>query len=247
MREEEVIEGDQRETTRKLFWFIDSFLYPVNVSGLFNIAIFWFGPYLINLLGKYALWWAMPYGALIILWFHILLVGYLFHYISECIRDSAGGANRAVDISLEVTPNKGELVMHLIYIFACVSVSFCAAGIYHLVTQRADWIFWLLLALGVFFFPMLLLANVMFDSLEALNPVLIIASIFSTFFHYCGVVLAFCVPIGIVVVILVFLPGTTGRATSFILHGVCIYLLLVASNLLGRFFHRNEERLYWEV
>jgi hypothetical protein len=147
---------------------------------------------------------------------------------------------------------------------------------YYSITHRLDWILWLLLGLGVFFMPMVLLATVMFGSFNGLNPAIIIPSIFNTFLSYGVVLLAFCVPAGIIVVVSTFLPeetvgvfgyilravGTTLTfATglpfslpehrigiiSFLLRGVYAYLALVAAHILGRFYYRNKERLYWEV
>ena len=61
--------------------------------------------------------------------------------------------------------------------------------LYFLYTGRTDWIFWALMAFGGFLFPMGLLAVIMFDSFSALNPVIIIGSIFSAFLSYLGLIL----------------------------------------------------------
>jgi len=87
----------------------------------------------------------------------------------------------------------------------------------------------------------------MFDSIIGLNPILIVTSIFSTFFQYCCVVVMFCIPVGIIAGMLIYLPNDTGFLMQLILRTVYAYQLLVAGHLLGDFFKRNEERLYWEV
>jgi len=113
----------------------------------------------------------------------------------------------------------------------------------------------LLLFWAIYFFPMGLLAVSIFDSFSGINPILIIGSIFSTFFRYFGIVLVryfgivlvFHIPIVFIVASLMAYPrvaiGLPGLAYRF----VCAYLLLVTGHFLGRFYYRNEERLYWEV
>ncbi|MHC4104188.1 MAG: hypothetical protein ACYSR9_04555, partial [Planctomycetota bacterium] len=114
-----------------------------------------------------------------------------------------------------------------------------------------DIIFWVILSCSVFLFPMTLLAVVMFDSARAFNPILIIGSICSTFFQYCGLVLLFCVlcvPIAItrrVVTERMMLPGF--QIFPYIIRLISIYLLMVGAHLLGRFYWRYNEKLYWEV
>jgi hypothetical protein len=93
----------------------------------------------------------------------------------------------------------------------------------------------------------------MFDSIRALNPVLLIGSIFSTFFQYCGLVFL------IGGIILIFGAVTTmemGQAQlasvpALILGGVfyllSVYAVFIVAHLLGRFYWRNQEKLNWEV
>jgi hypothetical protein len=106
-------------------------------------------------------------------------------------------------------------------------------------------IFWSLLAYGVFFFPMGILAVVMFDSINGLNPVLLICSIASKFFQYCALIMF--------IFILGFLPVALNwifpqsLIISYISSVVRIYLIMVVAHLLGRFYRRYQEKLNWEV
>ena len=108
--------------------------------------------------------------------------------------------------------------------------------------------FFSLVGLSVFIFPMGLLAVVMFDSLRGLNPILIVGSIFSTFFQYCVIAMVFCVP---VVIFMGFFFGIFKLLplplSVMIMKSVNLYLLMISGHLLGRFYYRNEERLYWEA
>ena len=98
-----------------------------------------------------------------------------------------------------------------------------------------------------------LLACVMFDSIYGLNPLLLIASIFSTFFQYCGLVLL------ITGIVLGFRAISTIRTDDIqqetltmillesVLYLILLYITFVVAHLLGRFFWQYQEKLNWEV
>ena len=117
--------------------------------------------------------------------------------------------------------------------------------LYFQFTHRIDFIFWLLAGCGIFFFPMGLLAIIMYDSIEGLNPLLIIKSIAVTFFHYLGLSLLLAVVIGVygVMFITALLPGFL----RFFSDVAFLYFLFILSHLLGWFYFKNSEKLEWEV
>jgi hypothetical protein len=104
------------------------------------------------------------------------------------------------------------------------------------------------LAGGGFFFPMVLLAVVLFDSLSALNPILIGGSVLSTLIPYCGTVLllgaATLLSVRIGLHLNGFFPLPPGY---FLLWLVQLYIIFVEIALLGDFFRRHEESLNWDV
>ena len=109
-------------------------------------------------------------------------------------------------------------------------------------------IFWPLLAYGVFFFPMGVLAATMFYSINALNPILLVCSIASTFIQYCGLVVffaGFCF-LRIGVLMLSFKQGW-GILARIVPDLLLMWLLLVAVHLIGRFYWRYQEKLNWEA
>jgi hypothetical protein len=114
-------------------------------------------------------------------------------------------------------------------------------------------VFWLLLAYGAFFFPMGLLACIMFDSISGLNPILLIGSIFSTFFQYCGLVLLISgIVLGFRAIPTIQTDDAQSNTVTMILLGnvfylIMLYITFVVANLLGRFYWRYEEKLNWEV
>ena len=182
---EDVQEADERSTTqdveptdeRKLSWPIDILLYPTSKPGLTNLAIF-VGPRLIidilgGLLGESATLLAFP-GLVI----DILIGLYMIWYFAECIRDSAAGRIRAPEAF--ATADLSEMLSQALHISACYIFFIGPVGFYHLYIHKTDTIFWLLLAYGIVFFPMGLLAMVMFNSTAALNTIMLIGSKYST-------------------------------------------------------------------
>jgi hypothetical protein len=228
---------------RKLPWLIDIFLYPISTPGLIILAIIMVIPLLIDfvatLLGPFGFFVSVP-GFVI----NIVISLYMYWYLCECIRDSAEGNLRAPDVLVRA-PSLGDMLWQTIRIAGCL-VFFCAPVlIYHRHTERTDTIFWSLLTYAVFFFPMGLLAVIMFDSFSGLNPILLVSSIFSTFFQYCGLILFFCACVYLFVKITSALPWS--GFLNYIPVTAAIYLAMVAAHLLGRFYRRYREKLYWEV
>jgi len=94
----------------------------------------------------------------------------------------------------------------------------------------------------------------MFNSIGGLNPILLLGSIFSTFFQYCGLVL-------LVVGVLFAFTCLAGMFESedaqeptiavLILMGIFyflgLYIAFVISHLIGRFYWRCQDKLNWEV
>ncbi len=235
---------DETEQTgeRKLPWIIDIFLYPISVPGLTNLAIFIGVPFLIEvvmrLLGPLALVLAIP--SFII---NVVIGLYMYWYFAECIRDSAMGGLRAPE-TLAASPGISDMFSQTLNIVGCLILFSGPTVFYSLFIHKTDLIFWLILACTVPLFPMALLAVVMFDSFNGLNPILLIGSIFSTFFQYCGLLLVLCV----VVLITVSVPDMQqSQILASLLSCVSIYLAMVAAHLLGRFYWKYQEKLNWEV
>ena len=99
---------------------------------------------------------------------------------------------------------------------------------------------------------MSLLACIMFDSVSGLNPILLIGSIFSTFFQYCWLV--------ILVVGIIFsfsylsesmqTEGLRSSSADIFFNGMIfvlvVYISFIIAHLIGRFYWKNEEKLNWE-
>jgi hypothetical protein len=183
----------------------------------------------------------------------------MYWYFSECISDSAVGGLRAPDIFASM-PSLGDMFWQWFRLFACYAFTLGPATFYRGYTYYYEietnrMILWSLLTYGMFFFPMGALAVTMFDSVNGLNPVLLIRSIFSTLIQYCGLVILFY-GLGILfAVVRAFAsPIMSQRGDiSYVFfayiffHIFTIYTLLILGHLLGRFYWRYKEKLDWEV
>ena len=179
----------------------------------------------------------------------------MYSYITECIRDSAAGGTTAPDNLQSMPDSISDAVSQLMDIIASF-VIFFGPVIGYIIYQflvstthfnlRTDLIFWLLLGFGIFFYPMGLLAIVMFNSSSAYNPFLWIVSIFSTFFQYCGLLLSFFIFGFLIYSVFLLLPQA--RLFLFLFgQAVFIYLAMITAHLLGRFYYNNSKKLNWDV
>jgi hypothetical protein len=231
---------------RKYPWLIDIFLYPANIYGLFFLGIVVLIPLAISILasclGVFAVIIAVPAGII-----NTIIYGYIYWFLTQCVLDSAAGNIRVSDTIAE-TPGPWEIVGRFLQIIACLLVCAAPAAAYFGYMRRIDLAFWLLAGGGTFFYPMALLSVLMFDSFEGLNPLIIIPSIFSTFFQYCGLV----VLIGAIIFLLFqigkfFSSGFLGFVLYPLFQAIILYLAMITAHLLGRFYFKYQEKLNWEV
>jgi len=247
----------------KLPWLIDIFLYPLSISGLIHLVIFFCIPILLSLAYGFLLQYIWPIGELIIAVLYMLFVGYVLYYLSWCIIDSTKGGFRAPDPSFQPSPAKGEMIECAGIFLACIVVCFWPAAVYYIFTRKPDFLCWLLTSAGLLFFPMALLAVFLNDSIRGLNPMLIVKSVKKTFPGYLAVVVFFAgffTVLSIVIPpppqskglepILLYISQVTGaifssryalRTTGF------IYLAMTGAHILGRFYCKYQEKLNWDV
>jgi len=265
---------------RRLPWFVDIFLYPANASGLTIIGIVAGIPLLfaglVWILGMVTAVFPPMFAGLVIVAVigfivRIVLYLYLCWYLCECIRHSAQGGRRAPQ-TMPQTPDIGEILLQFFTVLVCLIVFWGPVVLWYfrtlcrflasLFTRGAPTAVFqpaiaanlvitvLLLAYAIFFFPMALLAVVMFDSLSGLNPVLIVQSIYGTFRRYCGMLLVFCLLWALAVQLSHFatLYSLLSPLAAVFLSGcIGIYTLMVQAHILGRFYCKNEQALYWDA
>ena len=264
-RQKESEEDSEAEETenlgqRRLPWIVDIFLYPISGGGLSTIGIILFFRLLTDFTATGLNICCGCLGG--ILGFIIKIViyySYMYWYFTECVRDSARGGLRA-PVILASMPGLSDMVYHFFRIFSCYAftlgpVTFYRGYTYYTGIETNNVILLALLTYGMFFFPMGILAVVMFDSVKGLRPTLLIRSIVSTFFHYCGLVILFY-GLGVLFIVLLVRMRLvlirsglfSGIFLPYILFNIfLLYALLISGHLLGRFFYRYEDKLYWEV
>ncbi len=256
-----------QDVERKLPFFIDIFLYPLTISGLVNMGIIFFAPFLIGIAARFLLWFFFV-GPVIILFLYALYVGYVLYYLRLCVIDSSKGHLRAADIQYWQWPDKSDLLSQFLMVLASIAVCFCPAALFFILTEQTDIIFWFLLGLGLFFFPMSFLMVCLFDSVDSLNPFSIIKSIYNTFLPYLPLVVPFCLLTLICHFLLPALPRWRNAANDYsVLEGilrylaifihylvsfrfvgrmvVLFYLTMIAAHLLGRFYWLRKHELKW--
>ena len=234
----------------KIPWLINAFLYPISASGMVNLAVFVLLPRLVSFLGRILAAFLSPFlqfGTSYIIFlltapFYIVFGCYVCYYVSHCIIDSSRGRRRASDVSLANTFDVGDLISQVILLLGCVAVCFWPIAVYYILNQRTDVWFWLLATYGIFFLPMSFLAGVIFDSFDALNPLLIIRSIYRTFLPYCGLVLFFYA-------VSVFIVEVSPRLPvwAFVRRFIEIYLAFVLAHRLGWFYWWYKDKLDWGI
>jgi hypothetical protein len=243
-----VIEEPQLAVKRKLPWLIDMLLYPMSVSGIIHLLVFLLLPWLLSLFVNFLMRLVpkdVRFGAgYVIGWlylpFYVVFYGYVAYYIIECVISSSRGGYRAPDPSIPETLDWRDLVGQMLLLVSCVAICFWPTAVYYILAEQTGRTFWLLLSCGMFFFPMALLRGIMFDSYDALNPMLIISSIAGTFLPYCGLVLIFILLGGFVGIIL-------PKLAVWDIVGDCvnIYLVFVLANFLGWFYWWHKDKLDW--
>jgi hypothetical protein len=223
--------------------FTDTLIYPANADGLVQIVVLALCLGLFDVLGSVVGRLLSLYGGVLILICEAIIVGYIIFYAHYCIYDSSHGGRRAATISLAHTPDISDLVWQILLLVAGVAVCLWPVALYRGVAGRADVWFWVLGLTGAFFLPMSLLAATLFQGIDALNPVLITRSILVTFPAY----VALFGELGLLAV--VFLVIRWGRGQIRVPHVLAtaayLYLLLMGSHLLGRFYWRWKEKLGW--
>lgn len=226
---------------RQLPWPLDILLYPLNPAGLINLTIIVGIPLFLTVLQQIVF---LPFLGLMFLLAELAVAVYAAWYWAECTYDSAQGGTRAPQ--LLDTAGYGDKWSRVSYLLAVYAVFVLPALLYLLGTGRRDVFLWILVAWGIFFFPMGLLAMVMHDGIYVLNPLLLLSSIRRTLVPYLGLLLLIASQVALFCVVLALAAReeyATSLAALVLLTGG--YSSLVVAHILGRFYWRYHDRLDW--
>ncbi|GEM_PF-5595625 len=188
-----IVDKHQSEPESERHWFLEIFLYPANLEGIICIGIIILLSFFLDLANKYIFPVAHAYGALLYSFFYLLLISYVLYYFGYCVFDSSKGNKTAPYMLPCYEPSQSTLLVQFLYMLGAVAVCLWPIGLYYGITQKNDLIFWFLAVVGIFFLPISLLRVALFDSLDALNPIEIAASILRVFWSYCGLILIICI------------------------------------------------------
>jgi hypothetical protein len=201
-----------------------------------------------NFISRYAAAYgmrAMTIRAVIITF--VLGAGYLFSYLKNVIYSTANGDRQLPDWP-ELSEWHADIVSPMFQFVVISTLSFGPAIVFGIwFAEDYPWAVAPLVLLGCFYFPMGLLAVAMFDSLAALNPVFVTASILKIPREYsiaalvfagilaarwlCETILKMIIPVPLVPTLLADLLG--------------IYLLIVQTRILGLLYLSRKSDLGW--
>jgi len=228
---------------RQYAWPLDVLLYPTSGSGLTILALMVGVPFLLRLLQRFLP--LVGHGGLLFMIANVAFGLYLGYYFADCVYDSAKGGTRAPQ-ALRGSLDWGEIWSRVSYLLAVYIVYVLPAVLFGMFAGRHGPIFWGLIAYGLVFFPMGLLAMVMLDSVSALNPLFLLGSILRTPGPYFGLMLL----LAVVILPIWLASGRTPEGLrplhwDFIGLAISGYGTFVLAHVLGRFYWRYSEKLDW--
>lgn len=231
-----------------------AFKFPLKGDGLILIVV---GALLLMLLDavKYVAKFGLMYGWFATGFLTVLGVGYLTAYLRRILNSTAMGDNEMPewpeisDYSNDIVSPFRQLVLTILFCFLpAIGLAIYAA--YSAAEGDTSWMGWGSLAsiiLGAIYFPMAFMAVAMFDSVAAVNPLLIVPSIMKVLKEYVLVM--------ILVGMVMFLNWLSKNhlkdiiplpLVPTVLAGLLqLYLLIVVMRMLGLLYREKQSELAW--
>ena len=163
-----------------------SFAYPVSGDGVFLLLG---GTLLYSLMdaASYISRFALMYGLIAVIIMTVLGTGYLIAYMQAVLTSSAVGEEKMPDWP-EITDPLGDVVVPLLHTLGTLLASFLPALIVAAVFRSSQPATGALLliayGLGFIYLPMAFMAVTMYSSIIAVNPLLVVPSIFRVRWAY---------------------------------------------------------------
>jgi len=226
-----------------------AFAYPFNGDGIFLLLG---GTLLYSLMdaASYVSRFALMYGLIAILIMGVLGTGYLLSYLQSVLSSSAVGEAKMPDWP-EISDPMGEVVVPLLHTLGTLLASFLPALIVGAVFRSTNAVSGALLlaayGFGFLYLPMAFLAVTMYSSIMAVNPLLVIPSIFRVRWAYL-VTAALTVSVllvkwsgSVLLARLVSVPVIFPVLGNFL----SLYLLTVLMRMLGLLYLTKKAELGW--
>ena len=233
---------------------LSAFNYPFQGDGMVLLCVgvlLFFLMRLVMLIVQFA----FLIGGLVMILLALYMTGFLTAYLRRVITSTALGDATMPDWP-DVDDFADDILRPVFQLLSTVLISFAPAIglLVYAAThdyRSLNWLDWALPGcglLGCVYFPMAFLAVAMFDSVGALNPLLVIPAIFRVLRHYCLTVLMLAAILVLRWVVLErlaahtrFLPLLPGILMNF----VGLYLLVVEMRILGLLYQNKKVELDW--
>ncbi len=228
---------------------LGAFAYPLNGDGIFLLLG---GTLLYSLMdaASYISRYALMYGLIATLIMGVLGTGYLLSYLQSILTSSAAGDEKMPDWP-EISDLMGEIVVPLLHTLGTLLASFLPALIIAAVfgsSHPAGAVLMLIAyGFGFLYLPMAFLAVTMYSSIMAVNPLLVIPSIFRVRWAYLvTVALTMSVLVAkwsgsVLLERLVSVPVIFPVLGNFL----SLYLLTVLMRMLGLLYLTKKAELGW--
>jgi predicted Zn finger-like uncharacterized protein len=211
----------------------DAFAYPIKGSGFVLILV---GTVCFSFLDFFASLSVFGFIAT------AFVAGYLCAFMMKIVNSSADGKKELPDWP-DASDFWDDIIVPLFQVIWTGIFCFAPAIIY-LIFVHFDIFFWLLIALGILYFPMALIAVALTNSLLSINPVLIVPSIIKVPVDY----LAACAILALIALLANFsqlLVSIIPLAGLVLKNLLGLYFLVVEAHVLGLIYHANQEKLGW--
>jgi hypothetical protein len=199
---------------------------------------------------KYLAQFALIFGLVAYLILSVFGTGYLLSYLRRILTASAGGENKLPDWP-DFTEMWSDVVLPFLQFLGTVLFCFAPAiALAIFVPTDSPWRGWGIFAsilLGCVYFPMAFTAVAMFDTVTAVNPLLIIPSILKIPVEYLFTILLFALVLLVRWLFSTFLPSLVHlRILCWIIGGFLgLYLYIVEMRVLGLVYWWKKNELGW--
>ncbi|MFC1594602.1 hypothetical protein ACFL38_04675 [Candidatus Omnitrophota bacterium] len=225
-----------KEVTSASFWseLPSAFTYPLRQSGKWVLFV---GAILFGILSRFSSMSMSPFGLPLL----IIVTSYLCMYLFQVVVTTAYG-----DDDPPGWPSIAQWIDMVFgpFILIALALTLCGgpAAAYAWHTRSFDVLFWSMLGGGIVLFPMFLLMIAITEKFSAINPLLIIISIFKAPLHYLITALLFVWLFWLRSASRGFLGGVP--FAGFVLQEIVMFYFLIAQmRVLGIFYRANEAKL----
>jgi hypothetical protein len=214
------------------------FTYPITGNGKFLLI----GGAIMFVIADFMS--IVPFVGLIV---GLIVFGYMCAYMMKIVASSAQGKCEVPDWP-DFSDYWDDIISPAFEVGGTALICFAPFFMYVFAASHSPWredpLSWGLFAAGAFCYPMVLLAVSQFHSLQALNPLVIVPSIFRVPADY----LVVC----IVLSLIIFLSSIVQKAAipipvigSVVDEFIALYFVVIEMRILGILYNANQNRLNW--